>query len=741
MVEWYPQGIKRTSHSHLSLPRYYSRFKFERLKPIKNNIIQHEIELVLSLLLSRASAESNHYFLANMLSTHNLQGAKKKRLRRHPSHHHHTHQRRSCCDVHHSLLILLCIACRASICASFTLRNHQMIQHHKQSEFALLSSVIDDPTSSSPGTTTSSTTSTSDFLPNLYPQFANILTTNGYIAPTPIQHSSAPLANNGENILLIAATGSGKTLAYLLPALSRAAVREERKTVLIVAPTRELAAQLARDASLLLPDNDNGDDTLSNVVLAVRGIPPPTPKQISQGTVLVGTPNELYAVLTKISGAQNFIAGNTLTNVILDEVDVLLPPTPKALRTTFDSNGAQAERKKQEQKRKLRAAQRRGVEFQGGASIKGKSIDSMDLSNSMNSQILTPTERVLRLIAAGRYVGEQNDDPDRLQLQVLAGSATASRTTLDRLNKALRWAAMEGGVIGGGEGLEGVWKGRMKACRPAEIEGSGTDTTITDDTNDESIQQQQHTIRAVTVPSVVDHRYVRMTKDVATNAQEILTNVAKVTKKLQPKSSLLFICGEFSRSILKEKKREAPKVSGNTSQARRNAKRRRVFIENQKAKNSGANINSSGPEPLSVRKACSVLQSLGVDAQPMHVALGLEPNAAEEDDDVIPTKEEVVNDEVDLPPVLVTFEGSARGLHFDGVDIVFVVGRPTSAMSYLHLAGRIGRAKGSSTSTISAGEVEIQPGTIVSFCSKGRLKELEKWTNQVGATQLQEIVL
>ena len=75
-----------------------------------------------------------------------------------------------------------------------------------------------------------------------------------------------------------------------------------------------------------------------------------------------------------------------------------------------------------------------------------------------------------------------------------------------------------------------------------------------------------------------------------------------------------------------------------------------------------------GPEPLSVRKACSILQSLGVDAHPMHVVLGLEPNAGEDgtmidDND---DNEEDRDKEVDLQPVLVTFEGSARGLHFDG---------------------------------------------------------------------------
>lgn len=79
-------------------------------------------------------------------------------------------------------------------------------------------------------------------------------------------------------------------------------------------------------------------------------------------------------------------------------------------------------------------------------------------------------------------------------------------------------------------------------------------------------------IRAVTVPSVVDHRYVSMSKDGVTSPHEILANVAKVARLKSPETSLVFICGEFSRSLTKEKEKVAPKVSGKTSEARRNAK-------------------------------------------------------------------------------------------------------------------------------------------------------------------------
>ena len=647
------------------------------------------------------------------------------------------------------VLLLFCISSRSLPCNSFTSTSHRVMMKHS----SRLGSQRASPLSVafSTATSTESTFATSTTLPNLYPKFANILSSMGYVIPTPIQQSSVLSAKEGENLLLIAATGSGKTLAYMLPTLSRAITdsieqKQQRRTVLIVAPTRELSAQLARDASFLLPDddNDNNGQMLSNVLLAVRGIPPPTPAQLGRATVLIGTPNELHAVLTRISGAQNFLAGDTLSGLILDEVDVLLPPAPKALRTTFDvgagssgSNDAQAERKKLEQRRKLRAAQRRGVEFHGGSNMKGKSssIDSMDL---MNGQVLTPTERLLRLIASSRHVG----NGDRLPMQVMAGSATASRAALDRLNRALSSASMEGGVIGS-VGIKDVWGGMMKVCRPTDDVGENGIIGVSSVSSSAITIDAAHTIRAVTVPSVVDHRYVSMSKDSATSPHEILANVAKVARLKSPETSLVFICGEFSRSLTKEKEKVAPKVSGKTSEARRNAKRGQVFVANKKKVETANTFG--GPEPLSVRKACSILQSLGVDAHPMHVVLGLEPNAGEDGTMIDDDNEEDRDKEVDLPPVLVTFEGSARGLHFDGVDYVFVIGRPTSAASYLHLAGRVGRsmpaAHGISESGEGGGEVEVRPGTIVSFCSKGRVGELQKWTSQVGATELEEIVL
>ena len=174
-------------------------------------------------------------------------------------------------------MILLCAASNASLCRSFAFTTpwsypkvqHLGIQRHRS---MALSSSAAPATDDSPAPT-SALSSITTTLPKFYPKFANILTSNGYVTPTPIQQSSALSAKDEGNLLLIAATGSGKTLAYLLPALSRACENSDnqRKTVLIVAPTRKLAAQLTRDASLLLPDetdsNDNEVNPLPNALL------------------------------------------------------------------------------------------------------------------------------------------------------------------------------------------------------------------------------------------------------------------------------------------------------------------------------------------------------------------------------------------------------------------------------------------------------------------------------------------
>ncbi len=68
----------------------------------------------------------------------------------------------------------------------------------------------------------------------------------GFTVPTPVQAAAIPPALAGKDVLASAQTGTGKTAAFALPILERLAALPRRKTrALILAPTRELAAQIA----------------------------------------------------------------------------------------------------------------------------------------------------------------------------------------------------------------------------------------------------------------------------------------------------------------------------------------------------------------------------------------------------------------------------------------------------------------------------------------------------------------
>jgi superfamily II DNA/RNA helicase len=71
----------------------------------------------------------------------------------------------------------------------------------------------------------------------------------GYTQPTPIQSQAIPVAVTGRDVLGIAQTGTGKTAGFVLPMLTRLEAGRARARMprsLILAPTRELAAQVAQ---------------------------------------------------------------------------------------------------------------------------------------------------------------------------------------------------------------------------------------------------------------------------------------------------------------------------------------------------------------------------------------------------------------------------------------------------------------------------------------------------------------
>lgn len=67
----------------------------------------------------------------------------------------------------------------------------------------------------------------------------------GYESPSPIQAQTIPLMLEGRDVVGQAQTGTGKTAAFALPILARLDVKQKNPQVLVLAPTRELAIQVA----------------------------------------------------------------------------------------------------------------------------------------------------------------------------------------------------------------------------------------------------------------------------------------------------------------------------------------------------------------------------------------------------------------------------------------------------------------------------------------------------------------
>ncbi|MEI7730825.1 MAG: DEAD/DEAH box helicase [Verrucomicrobiota bacterium] len=66
----------------------------------------------------------------------------------------------------------------------------------------------------------------------------------GYTEPTPIQLRTIPLILTGQDVIGSAQTGTGKTAAFALPIITKLGHHETRTRVLVLEPTRELAAQV-----------------------------------------------------------------------------------------------------------------------------------------------------------------------------------------------------------------------------------------------------------------------------------------------------------------------------------------------------------------------------------------------------------------------------------------------------------------------------------------------------------------
>ncbi|MBA0187012.1 DEAD/DEAH family ATP-dependent RNA helicase [Pectobacterium odoriferum] len=144
----------------------------------------------------------------------------------------------------------------------------------------------------------------------------NALTDLGYEKPSPIQAECIPHLLNGRDVLGMAQTGSGKTAAFALPLLNNLKPELKAPQMLVLAPTRELAVQVAEAC------NDFAKHMHGvNVVALYGGQRYDVQLRALRGgaQIVVGTPGRLLDHLKR--GTLDL---SNLSGLVLDEADEML---------------------------------------------------------------------------------------------------------------------------------------------------------------------------------------------------------------------------------------------------------------------------------------------------------------------------------------------------------------------------------------------------------------------------------
>ncbi|SEQ93646.1 ATP-dependent RNA helicase DeaD [Solimonas aquatica] len=151
---------------------------------------------------------------------------------------------------------------------------------------------------------------------DLHPAVLAALEAVGYENPSPIQAQTIPLLLAGRDVIGQAQTGTGKTAAFALPILSRIDPRQGHPQALVLAPTRELAIQVA-EAFSRYASQLHGVHALA--IYGGQAYGPQLAALRRGAQVIVGTPGRVLDHLRR--GTLNL---EGLRYLVLDEADEML---------------------------------------------------------------------------------------------------------------------------------------------------------------------------------------------------------------------------------------------------------------------------------------------------------------------------------------------------------------------------------------------------------------------------------
>ena len=141
------------------------------------------------------------------------------------------------------------------------------------------------------------------------------LKTRGITEPTPVQEQAIPPLRTGRDVIAQAQTGTGKTLAFLLPILEKIKPQGTAAQALVIAPTRELAIQIARVAEPL--GAELGIGTI--VIYGGADIERQKEKLRRHPQLIIGTPGRLLDHVRR-----GTLTLGSVNKIVLDEADEML---------------------------------------------------------------------------------------------------------------------------------------------------------------------------------------------------------------------------------------------------------------------------------------------------------------------------------------------------------------------------------------------------------------------------------
>ncbi len=148
----------------------------------------------------------------------------------------------------------------------------------------------------------------------LDPRLVEVLKRQNFVNSTEVQEQAIPVALEGKDVIVRAKTGTGKTLAFLVPIRQRSKPGQYTET-LILAPTRELALQIADVAKKVAVDSRRG----VAIVYGGASINVQVQDLRRNPDIVVGTPGRIIDLMER--GALNI---DRIRFLVLDEADTML---------------------------------------------------------------------------------------------------------------------------------------------------------------------------------------------------------------------------------------------------------------------------------------------------------------------------------------------------------------------------------------------------------------------------------